>query len=550
LLVPPCLTRPQVLDRDMISYVEALRKEWRVPGLAVGVVRRDGTVETHGWGIRSSAGDLVTPETLFGIGSCTKAFIGVAAGLIQEKKIAAINAESPALTWRTPIKDILPCDWALRDNWASSEANLVDILSHQSGLPGHDFMYSSDDTTLAVTRRLRFLLPTCGLREGWQYNNVMFVVATEILNRYVGDFRLFIKNEVLEPLHMSSTTFSGQEAKKSGHLSDSWDGFSDRVVPYWFSEPDANFIHGAGGMVSSINDMTKWLKVILESLTGKEHSAPAISKVLKLTTQARTVSLRTAEYPEVSIQGYGIGWFRESFRGYERIHHYGSLPGVSAKISIFPDAGFAVVILTNIDQKDTFNQILENHLADQALGLDHIDWHHRWKFTPKPFRTVASYQPPIGLDAYSGTYENEGYGKIQFCLPSNNPDTGTACGKVQAAYNKVDASCNVSYTWQLQASWSRMWTSHSRLISLGGHLFLGQIASLFPEGYGEDNSPFVASAFEVAVRFTLDEDNKVTGFDLFMDAYEGNVPADKPTLATVHAHFVRSTGDEDDRICT
>jgi CubicO group peptidase (beta-lactamase class C family) len=83
----------------------------------------------------------------------------------------------------------------------------------------------------------------------------MFVVATEILDRYVGDFRLFIKNEILEPLLMSSTTFSEKEAKKSGHLSHSWDGFSDRVVPYWFSEPDANFIHGAGGMVSNVNDM-------------------------------------------------------------------------------------------------------------------------------------------------------------------------------------------------------------------------------------------------------------------------------------------------------
>jgi hypothetical protein len=83
------------------------------------------------------------------------------------------------------------------------------------------------------------------------------------------------------------------------------------------------------------------------------------------------------------------------------------------------------------------------------------------------------------------------------------------------------------------------------VILIGVVLVLGQMANLFPDGYGENNSPFVASASEVAVRFALGENNKVTGFDLFIDAYEEDEPADKPTLVTIHAHFVKSTGNED-----
>jgi CubicO group peptidase (beta-lactamase class C family) len=164
---------PQVLNQAVISYVESLRLAWKVPGLAIGILRSDGVTETHGWGIKNSFGDPVTAETLFGIGSCTKAFLSTAIGIILEKSEADTDRQGPALTWRTPVKSSLPNEWALRDEFADSQATISDILSHQSGLPRHDFMYSLGDDTADILRRLRFLKPTSGLREEYQYNNLV-----------------------------------------------------------------------------------------------------------------------------------------------------------------------------------------------------------------------------------------------------------------------------------------------------------------------------------------------------------------------------------------
>jgi CubicO group peptidase (beta-lactamase class C family) len=83
----------------------------------------------------------------------------------------------------------------------------------------------------------------------------MYILTAEVIRKYWGDHRLFIENEILAPLQMSSTTFSEQKAEGSGHLSWAWDGFANRQIPYWFTEPDIDFLSAAGGIISNVNDM-------------------------------------------------------------------------------------------------------------------------------------------------------------------------------------------------------------------------------------------------------------------------------------------------------
>jgi len=365
------------------------------------------------------------------------------------------------------------------------------------------------------------------------------MAAAEILNKRVGDYRTFITDKIFAPLNMSSTTFSEQQARNSGQFAQTWDGFSSRRIPYWFPEPTADFILAIGGLISNVNDMVKWVKFLLASLKDRHTSSKQLSEVIKITTQARSVSRGDSQYPEVSIQGYGLGWWCESYRGHNRIYHFGSLPGVCSRVSVYPEAGIALVLLANIDEKEIFNRIVENHVVDLALGLDPIDWQSRWKYTPGSLRKVVEQPPPLSMKAYLGTYRNEGYGEVTFHLPLCVTDPSSTSAEVSAAYEKIDSATGIAYTWQLQASWARIWASHFRLISLGDNLFVGQLAALFPHGHGKDKSPFVASASECAVQFIV-EGGDVTGFYLYMDAYTNEEPANKPTLAAVHAHFVRS----------
>jgi hypothetical protein len=106
-----------------------------------------------------------------------------------------------------------------------------------------------------------------------------------------------------------------------------------------------------------------------------------------------------------------------------------------------------------------------HHIVDEKNLID-----LRWKYIPKTVRKVTEKLPPFPIEIYSGKYWCDGYGdQIQFSVPSNASDSeeGNPCKKVQEAYEKIDASTGVTYEWQLQASWPRIWSSHFRLISLG-----------------------------------------------------------------------------------
>ena len=81
------------------------------------------------------------------------------------------------------------------------------------------------------------------------------MIASQIIKQYAGDHRSFIQSQILGPLHMTSTTFSDRRAKESGQLSQTWDSFSGREIPFWFSEPTTDFMSGTGGMISNVVDM-------------------------------------------------------------------------------------------------------------------------------------------------------------------------------------------------------------------------------------------------------------------------------------------------------
>src|SRR5262245_21183833 len=146
------------------SFVEQVMKDWSVPGIAVAIVKDGHIVYAKGFGARDqNKGLKVTTDTLFAIGSCSKAFTATAMGiLVDERK----------LDWDKPLRDYLP-DFKLYDSYATEHIRPRDLVTHQSGLPRHDMMwYGSPLSRRELYERLQYLEPSMPLHAKFQYNNL------------------------------------------------------------------------------------------------------------------------------------------------------------------------------------------------------------------------------------------------------------------------------------------------------------------------------------------------------------------------------------------
>ncbi|KAJ6620375.1 beta-lactamase/transpeptidase-like protein [Mycena sp. CBHHK59/15] len=161
-----------ILSSKIDAFINNILTEWNSPGgAAVAVVRMYGRggwlTETKGYGVAKVDGTKVNSETIFSIGSNSKLFDILATGLLISNQ--SLN---PQITWTTKIASIIP-DWELMDPVASAESNIIDLMSHRTGLPGHDLIFSLSDDVPSLIKRLRYLKPSTGFRENPQYNNIM-----------------------------------------------------------------------------------------------------------------------------------------------------------------------------------------------------------------------------------------------------------------------------------------------------------------------------------------------------------------------------------------
>jgi len=156
---------------DLRKNITEIMKCKHVPGLAIGVVHKGKVVFSEGFGIaNATSGDLVTDDSIFGIASMSKAFAGAALGILQDRGV---------LTFNDLVSDHIP-GFALKDLTASSIVTIQDLMSHRTGLPRHDtamFNWKGNETRGEKASDARFISPSYQIREKWQYNNWMIMVA-------------------------------------------------------------------------------------------------------------------------------------------------------------------------------------------------------------------------------------------------------------------------------------------------------------------------------------------------------------------------------------
>ncbi|KAG2135710.1 beta-lactamase/transpeptidase-like protein [Suillus bovinus] len=514
------LNNGQVITPQVSNSIQETLDIWNITGLSVAVVPRYGDPEFHSWGNVTEDGEKTTENTLFHMASVSKAFCASALGILMDDYQYGRNVTPlpPALSefnWHTLVQDILPGEWQLMDEWASKKANIKDILSHVSGLPRHDYSYGPYDSPKDEVLRMRYLRPAFELREQWSYNNNMFTTAAYIVETYSAQtYTSFVEDRIFTPLGMSSSTFSPAKAAKTGRFTQGWTS-AGRLLPECFTEETATLMAGAGGVISSAVDMSKWVAMWLNK--GMHNNVTVIPlSVYGNASESYSVSTSASEDPENSIGGYGMGWFRNSYLGHDIVYHTGSVPGLSTRASFLPNDDVGVLVFANGGDKAAPVTNISNRILDAALNL-------RSKPSP-PIKPNTSekkpFAPPsenvvgleLALEEFSGTYTNAGYGAITFCTPSGSTPY---CQDVISDFAAVDAGkSSAPQSPQLFAAWPRIWSSHIRGVHRSGNTFVVQYTSLFPEGYGRDSTPFETAEIvmtEATAEFVV-EDGKVVGF--------------------------------------
>jgi len=402
---------------DML--VHQTMERWRVPGLALAIVQGNEVLHLAGYGLRDIAGGLsVTPETLFPIASCTKAFTVMALGLLVDER---------KLEWDKPVKEYLP-GWQMYDPVATESLTVRDMLSHRSGLPPHDWLWiGSYFNRREVLARLRYLEPSAPLRARFQYQNIMYMIASLLVNEITGvSWERFVQTRIFDMLGMKRSNFSTLITQQDPNHARPHVYREGQIHESRFWEQDGeNCVTGAAGSICScVSELTDWLS--LQMNTGKVGERQFIQPQ---TLEAMHLPNIFIDDPDArknfgyEFMSYGMGWFLRSHKGKMLVSHGGSVDGFGATIYFMPRHRLGVVALTNCDEgHNPVAPIISLTIFDRLLELEPSNWDGLFspayeEPAPVPARDLVPVTPSSRtIASYTGTYEHPGYGRVSVHL--------------------------------------------------------------------------------------------------------------------------------------
>ncbi len=397
------------------NFIDTTMDSWKVPGLAMAIVKDDKIILAEGFGLRSIADDLpVTENTIFAIGSATKSFTTTTMAMLVDDGL---------LDWDEPVRTYLPT-LRMWDDFATQRMTPRDLASHRSGLPRHDAMwYNAPFTRQELFDRLRYLEPNEDFRSKFQYQNLMLMTAGYLVGRVAGTtWEEVVKKRIFEPLGMSSSNFSVKESERS----------IDFAYPYKENDEDEleqmpfrdiSVVGPAGSINSTAADMAQWVRFHLNDGKVGEEQLLSSTLVAEMHTPQMVISA-PVKYTERLNPCYGLGWFVEVYRGHQRVYHGGNIDGFSALVSLLPQDGLGLVVLTN-KNGSPLPGLVSLYATDLLLGLEPVDFHGRTKARydaamaeladegqeeQQQAERVKGTKPTHKLPEYVGTYRHPGYG--------------------------------------------------------------------------------------------------------------------------------------------
>ncbi|MBD0260817.1 MAG: beta-lactamase family protein, partial [Cytophagales bacterium] len=359
--------QPAFVTDSLDRYVTRGMADWQIPGLAVAVVKDGKVVCLKGYGVReASRPDRVDENTLFMIGSNTKAFTATALALLEGEKKLSLDDK---------VRKWLPA-FTLHDTLAAREANLRDLLSHRVGMKTFqgDFMYwTSDLTRREVMQKFGALPPAYGFRAWYGYCNAAFLVAGEVIPAAAGvPWETFVKERILTPLGMDRTRMLAAELASEGNLAASHTLVQGKLTK--IPHPNIDNLAPAGSMSSSARELTHWLRMQLDSGRFEGREVIPFAALQSTRTAHTIVSSQKSPFFPRHFSLYGLGWFLQDYDGRQVITHTGGVNGFVTLTAVVPEERLGIVVLTNTDA-NAFYQALYYQLLDAYLERPYRDYH-------------------------------------------------------------------------------------------------------------------------------------------------------------------------------
>ncbi|MCA9731466.1 MAG: serine hydrolase [Deferribacteres bacterium] len=356
-------------SKDFNKYAKQVLNDWQTPGAAVAVVQGDKVVFAQGYGVRAlGKPDKIDRNTLFAVASNTKAFTAALLGLLEHEG---------KIQWDDPICDYRP-GFAMFDPYVSRNLSFRDVLTHRSGLStfGGDHLWIGHTLSRdEIIARLRYLEPTQSFRSHFQYQNLMYLVAGEMIPAITSQsWDDAMREKFFEPLGMDNTWLSirdleGKDNVASPH--ESVDFGPLQVIPYDFLDN----IAPAAAINSSVSDMTKWMIVNMNGgMFGDKRILPEslVNEMQRVQIPLRISKLASEEL-HTNFNGYGLGWGISEYNGYKSVGHGGGMSGMISRQIMLPEKKLGVIVLTN-RAPTMVHVILSYTLLDQFLGIEGRDW--------------------------------------------------------------------------------------------------------------------------------------------------------------------------------
>ena len=424
----PFFTYAQVITSQQIdALVQRTLTTFDVPGMAVAVVKDGKVVYAKGYGVRSlKTGQPVDENTAFGIASNSKAFTAAALGILMDEG---------KLTWDDKVIDYVP-EFRMYNAYVTEEFTIRDLLTHRSGLGlgAGDLMFwpdSSNFTMKDIIHNLRYLKPVSGFRTKYDYDNLLYMVAGEVIERVSGkSWSEFVEERIMKPLQMNRSAGSYERLPDKGNAIDAHAPVNGKVQV--ISRDMFRFGYSAGGINSSVADMSKW--VIAQLNRGKygENGSKQLfsEKVHAEMWSAQTIlpTNATATPPyNTHFAAYGLGWFLSDVKGLKQVTHTGGLAGMVTQVTLLPELQLGIIVFTNQQSGAAFSSVT-NVIKDSYLGLPPTDWVARYsdrskkgqeeadKTTADIWAGIEKEQKAttmkIDFTPYAGTYRDRWFGDV------------------------------------------------------------------------------------------------------------------------------------------
>ena len=353
------------VNREQIDLiVNQTISAFQVPGAAIAIVKDGKTIHLKGYGVSNlDTNEPVNEKTVFKIASNTKAFTTAALAVLVERK---------KLNWDDKVVKYLP-NFKMYDPWVSKEFNVRDLLVHRSGLRigAGDLMLWPEPTKFTrqdVIENLRHLKPVAGFRDEYAYDNLLYIVAGELIAKVSGmSWETFVELQLFTPLQMERCFAGGIATENQTNIAAPHAIVENKliVLDKYVINNKTSLMAAAGGIKCSAEDLAKWVKLQLNQgkinaknkLVSKRLFSKEQSDILWKPVTTLPLSDELRQLDKTTYRSYALGWRISDFFGYRSVSHTGMLGGFMSQIILLPELNVGIVILTNQQSSDARNSL-------------------------------------------------------------------------------------------------------------------------------------------------------------------------------------------------